>query len=299
MDGTSTSLMGQFRGGSTISDVRLAIDVQGERFGVGVGVSYSLFVEGTEDALGQGVELRCLFPSPCLPNTVSTLFLLQRTGQYWGAVSEGGTISGDRQQIAASSGSEIQVTGGIAVAQGLHYWEVVVHETETFTALAGCPKTEGNASAAFGVKQPDTGGTKGAFYSAVFRVSTDDRIGVLIDHCDSGWSIRFYFNGLRYGDELTGMQGPLAICGEFGDCNHDMFELHIIPGAEAPMWAGGEHDEPGNFYLDSKLPELKQASKCAHLPTSQCGSERMVCVRCQGRSARREASCSCGSAESR
>jgi len=40
-------------------------------------------------------------------------------------------------------------------------------------------------------------------------------------------------------------QTPLAIFGEFG-------VYDIIAGATAPMWAGGEHFVPGDFYLDGR-----------------------------------------------
>ena len=147
MDGNSSSV-GQLLGGSTISDVRQKIDAQGGRFGVGVGATYSLFVHGLEDALGPDVELRRLFPSPCLPSgQTSTLFLLQQAGQYWGTVSEEGTISGNSQQVARSSGSEIRATGGTPVAQGRHYWEVEVHEENTRTKkMSSGPHLQRSAS---------------------------------------------------------------------------------------------------------------------------------------------------------
>ena len=53
-------------------------------------------------------------------------------------------------------------------------------------------------------------------------------------------------------------QTPLAIFGEFG-------VYDIIAGATAPMWAGGEHFVPGDFYLDGRCSGTGVPAAQAHL----------------------------------
>jgi hypothetical protein len=205
-----------------------------------------LFVDGKEDGLPDSGRLNVLGLG-----SGSVVFMLHRLGWRWDEC--GSKITLNKEGLVATmdaQGSTTQlVTGGSAMTEGRHYWEVELTWTgDDCFILVGAARPgldhercHGNTDGAYFIFGHDGGlygnGKGGADKQGQF--AKGDRIGVLLD-LDAGW-LRIYRNGKRCGPGYTeGVTGPLVRAAELYQTGE---KATAVPGAVAPEGAGGA-DEP-------------------------------------------------------
>jgi hypothetical protein len=177
-----------------------------------------LFVDGKEDGLPDLGRLNELGLGPG-----SVVFMLHRLGWRWDECGSKITLSGEGLVATKDEIGNQMVTGGSAMTEGRHYWEVeVTWAADRCVILIGAVRPGLNHEKDHLEYSPDTddayyiGGHKGALYGngkndadPQGAFAKGDRIGVLLD-LDAGW-LRIYRNGKRCGPGYTeGVTGPLV-----------------------------------------------------------------------------------------
>ena len=193
-----------------------------------------LFVDGKEDGQPDAGRLDDLGLG-----SGSVVFMLFRLGWRWEECGSTIALSGEGL-VATKNTQDFKdqlVTGGSAMTEGRHYWEVEL--TTGYSSLVGAvrpgldhDKYYHNSNDAYFID-----GLSGALYgngkSAADqqgRLAQGDRIGVLLD-LDAAW-MRLYRNGERCGPGFTeGVTGPLVRAGQMCRVGN---KLTVLPGAVAP-----------------------------------------------------------------
>jgi hypothetical protein len=135
------------------------------------------------------------------------------------------------------------VTGGSAMTEGRHYWEVELTAGHHITVGAARPGLDHDKNHAGTNDAYFISGFNGALYGngksyadPQGTFAEGDRIGVLLD-LDAGW-MRLYRNGERCGPGFTeGVAGPLVRAAQTYRMDN---KLTVLPAAVAPEGAGEE-----------------------------------------------------------
>jgi hypothetical protein len=225
-----------------------------------------LFVDGKEYGLPDAERLDDLGLG-----TGSVVFMLFRQGWRWEECASEMALSGEGL-VATQTGYGYQlVTGGSAMTEGRHYWEVQLSGYDVFVGAVrpGLDHDEEHHSL-YPHDAYFIWGFNGALWGNGKRngdpqgeFAEGDRIGVLLD-LDAG-CMCLYRNGKRCGPGFTeGVTGPLVRASQLFDTGE---KITVLPGAVAPEGAGEEVEFAVVVnYGTYSLAQLNDACRTKGLP---------------------------------